>query len=181
MTAHQRAGDTGNVRETILSTARLVVTTWLPEDVDDLHNLHSDPRTMRYVRKGRPESRAETEDLLDLYLHEQAARGWTKWRVADHRGDLVGRAGFGPHGERDRELGYTLRRDLWGRGLATEVAARLVEWHREHAGVGPRPRLWALAAIENTPSRRVLEKVGFAAAGDTVHHGVPCALYLLPA
>ncbi len=174
-------GDTERVpRGTVLSTARLAVTTWLPGDVDDLHSLHSDPLTMRYVRNGRPESRAETEDLIQRYLREQVDRGWTKWRVADHAGHLVGRAGFGPHDDGDRELGYTIRRELWGRGLATEVAAALVEWHRDHAGGTPGPRLWAYAATANMPSRRVLEKVGFSAAVDVVHHGVPCALYLLP-
>jgi ribosomal-protein-alanine N-acetyltransferase len=168
------------LRRTILSTSRLVVTTWLPEDVEDLHRLHSDSLTMRYVRHGRPETRDETEDLLARYIDEQATRGWTKWRVVDHRGDLVGRAGFGPRGPANRELGYTIRRDLWGRGLATEIAAALVGWHRDHdGGANAGTQLWAYAAIENVPSRRVLEKIGFTLAASTDHNGIPCALYRL--
>ena len=91
---------------------------------------------------------------------------------------LVGRAGFGAHEDgRGRELGYTLRRDLWGRGLATEVAAGLVGWHRSNSDT----ELWALAAIENVASRRVLEKVGFGYIGDADHNDTPCALYRLGA
>ena len=161
-------------RHTVLETGRLLVTTWLPEDVEDLLRLHSDPEVTRWVRHGRPETRAETESLLASYLDEQDNRGWTKWRVADRNGVLVGRAGFGAHDrEGGRELAYTLRRELWGRGLATEVADGLVGWHRDHIDA----HLWALAAIENVASRRVLEKVGFGHIGETEHNDMPCALY----
>lgn len=163
-------------RQVVLTTHRLLVTTWLPEDVEDLLRLHSDPEVTRWVRHGRPETRGETETLLASYLDEQHDRGWTKWRVADRNGVLVGRAGFGPHDDgRGRELGYTLRRDLWGRGLATEVADGLVGWHRDQVDA----QLWALAAIDNVASRRVLEKVGFGHIGETEHNDMPCALYRL--
>ena len=163
-------------RTTILNTPRLVLTTWITGDVGDLLTVHSDPMTMRFVRHGRPETRAETAELVATYRAEQARRGWTKWRLADHQGHLVGRAGFGEHG-RDRDLGYTLRRDSWGQGLATEIAAALVDWHREHAVA---QTLWAYAATENTPSCRVLDKVGFVHASTVDHHGMPCHLYRLP-
>jgi [ribosomal protein S5]-alanine N-acetyltransferase len=70
------------------------------------------------------------------------AGGWTRWRVADQRGLLVGRAGFGGHGP-DRELGYTIHRDMWGQGVASEIAQALVRWHREHNGTVPPMRLLA--------------------------------------
>jgi ribosomal-protein-alanine N-acetyltransferase len=161
---------------TVLTTPRLVLTTWVPGDVSDLLTVHSDPMTMRFVRHGRPETKDETTELVAAYRAEQARRGWTKWRLADRQGHLVGRAGFGEHG-RGRELGYTLRRDRWGQGLATEIAAALVDWHREHATA---QTLCAYAATENTPSCRVLEKVGFVRAGTVDHHGIPCHLYRLP-
>jgi RimJ/RimL family protein N-acetyltransferase len=169
--------DTGRVpRTTILTTPRLVLTTWVHSDVDDLLAVHSDPETMRFVRHGRPESREETQELVHTYRREQAGRGWTKWRLADANGDLVGRAGFGDHG-RGRELGYTIRRDRWGRGIASEIAEALVRWHRDHA---PTETLWAYAAVENAPSCRVLEKVGFVLDSDADHSGMLCHLYRLP-
>ena len=39
---------------------------------------------------------AETATLVDQYIAEHAAAGFTKWRLADHDDHLVGRAGFGP-------------------------------------------------------------------------------------
>jgi [ribosomal protein S5]-alanine N-acetyltransferase len=168
--------DTGSVpRTTILTTPRLALTTWEPADVDDLLLVHSDPETMRFVRHGRPETRCETAELIDAYRAEQAARGWTKWRLADRWGQLVGRAGFGGS-DGDREMGYTIRRDLWGEGRATEIASALVRWHRRQA---PVHRLGAYVAVENTASVRVLEKVGFVREGPAEHHGLACHRYRL--
>lgn len=42
------------LRECILRTQRLIVTSWLARDVDDLSVVHSDVETMRFVRQGRP-------------------------------------------------------------------------------------------------------------------------------
>lgn len=160
----------------VLRTARLVLTTWKPEDAEDLLEVHSDPETMRFVRHGRPETREDVTALLGEYIAEHEATGVTKWRVADHNGVLVGRAGFGAHGD-GRELGYTIRRDLWRRGLATEVAGALVTWHRAHAADIP---LWAYVSQGNPASVRVLEKIGFERAGSIERAGEMCPLFRLP-
>ena len=160
-------------RERILHTKQLLATTWLVSDVDDLFVVHSDAETMRFVRQGRPETYAETATLVGQYIAEHAATGFTKWRLADLDDHLVGRAGFGPHRD-GRELGYTIRRDLWGQGLATEIGAALVTWHLTNAADCP---LYAYVAVDNPASRRVLEKIGFDSIGQEDHAGVPCELF----
>ncbi len=162
----------------VLTTRRLVVTTWLPEDADDLHELHSDPLTMRFVGPGRPETREECDNRLAAYIEEQYIRGWTKWRVQTMDGTTVGRAGFGAYGS-NRELGYTLRPDAWGHGLATELAQALVRWHTTHPDSERPSDLWAYAAVENTASRKVLEKVDFNFVDNREHQGTTCAFYVL--
>lgn len=107
-------------RDLELTTPRLVLTSWLPDDVDPLFEVHSDPETMRFVRNGRPLTRDETKQLVDSHIAEHAARGWTKWRLADAEGGLLGRAGFG--GDVNRQLAFAIRRSHWGSGIATEVA-----------------------------------------------------------
>ncbi|MGH3507312.1 MAG: GNAT family N-acetyltransferase [Nocardioidaceae bacterium] len=87
-------GRGGGQRDIVLTTPRLILTTWLPVDVDPLFEVHSEPETMKFVRYGRPESRVETEQLVRHYIAEQAEQGWTKWRLADVDGGLIGRAGF---------------------------------------------------------------------------------------
>jgi len=164
-------------RECVLQTQRLVVTSWLATDAEDLFVVHSDAETMRFVRQGRPETRAETATLVDQYMAEYAATGFTKWRIADLDDHLVGRAGFGPHRD-GRELGYTLRRDLWGQGLASEIGAALVTWHLTNAADSS---LYAYVAVDNPASRRVVEKIGFESIGRENHSGVLCELFYLRA
>ncbi len=164
-------------RECVLQTQRLVATSWLARDVDDLFVVHSDAETMRFVRQGRPETRAETATLVDQYIAEHAATGFTKWRLADLDDQLVGRAGFGPH-RGGRELGYTIRRDLWGHGLASEIGAALVTWHLTNAADST---LYAYVAVDNPASRRVVENIGFESIGREDHSGELCDLLYLPA
>jgi RimJ/RimL family protein N-acetyltransferase len=157
-------------RTPVLSTGRLRLTTWLPGDYADLCALHSDPLVMRYLRSG-VEAAGETRTRLGRFLREQVELGWTKWRLEDVDGRMVGRAGFNLTADgQHRELGYVLTPRLWGLGLATEIAGALVRWHREHPDPGRRPELHAYAFADNAASRRVLAKVGFAVVGE-VHSG----------
>ncbi|UUZ58116.1 GNAT family N-acetyltransferase [Nocardioides sp. B-3] len=163
-------------RDVVLTTPRLVLTSWVPGDVGPLLEVHSDPESMRFVRHGRPESRAETEQLIDHYITEHAARGWTKWRLADPDGGLIGRAGFGGDAG-ERQIALLVRRSHWGRGLATEIAEALVDWHRTHAEGAT---LTALAAVGNHASISVLKKVGFVDTGAEDYDGVPCRSFVHP-
>jgi ribosomal-protein-alanine N-acetyltransferase len=163
-------------REVVLRTPRLTLTSWRVDDVESLHEVHADPVTMEFVRNGRPESRPEVEQLVDQYVAEHAARGWTKWRLADLDDELVGRAGFGGTSE-SRGLSYLIRRNRWGLGLATEIAEALVGWHVSHTVAVP---LRAIVAVGNDASARVLEKVGFAEAGHEDFDGTICRAFVHP-
>jgi ribosomal-protein-alanine N-acetyltransferase len=162
----------------MVETERMVLTTWLPEDFEDLSGLHSDAETMRWIRPGRPETPDETRARLASYLVDQV-EGAAKWRVEDRRsGGFVGRAGFGGD-VTHRELGYTLRREAWGRGLATELALALVAWHIEHPLCAAPGDLTAYAAVTNPASCRVLEKAGLTYVEERVHNGQASAYYRL--
>jgi RimJ/RimL family protein N-acetyltransferase len=131
---------------------------------------------MRYVRFGRPETRSEVQDLVQDYLDAQRLSGWTKWRLADQDGELLGRAGFGGD-DSIRGIAYSIRRSHWGRGLATEVAQALVEWHLANA---PGLRLRGVVAVGNDASVRVLEKTGFEEVGTEDFDGVRCRVFVHP-
>ena len=166
----------GIEREVVLTTSRLTLTTWQVEDAGPLHEVHSEPETMRHVRHGRPESRREVDDLISQYIAEHAARGWTKWRVADSEGRLVGRAGFGGSAS-SRGLSYLIRQSHCGLGLATEVADALVAWHSANA---PGIALRTIVAVGNDASVRVLQKVGFDEVGIEDFEGTPCRTFIYP-
>ena len=54
----------------------------------------------------------------------------------------------------EREVGYWMGREFWGRGIATEALAQFLDEITE------RP-LYAVAAVHNVGSIRVLQKCGF--------------------
>jgi RimJ/RimL family protein N-acetyltransferase len=60
-------------------------------------------------------------------------------------------------GERLYEIGYHLRRDFWGQGLATEAAIACRDWAFAHLKAD---RLISLIRPENLPSCRVAERTG---------------------
>lgn len=86
--------------------------------------------------------------------------------ICDRRGTLIGMAGLAPEAEPGvAELAYLLRKDLWGRGLVTEVMATFIPAVF---------RAFALEAIEadhdtdNPASGAVLRKLGFTYTGDRI-------------
>ncbi|HHG89225.1 MAG TPA: N-acetyltransferase [Devosia sp.] len=146
--------------ETVLETRRLRLTNWLPEHVDDLYALHSDPEITRYLSAdGSPETREQAERRIDNWSRTFATYRLGKLRVVRKSdGVLVGRAGFGiypPTGE--PELGYALFHKYWGNGFALEAATGLRDWIFENTA---RDHFIGLAAIKNTASLKILEAIG---------------------
>ena len=168
-------------RQTILSTDRVRITTWLPTDLHDLAELHADPVTMRFIGNGRPETIGEARSRIAEYCDEQRVRGWTKWRVESRDGVMIGRAGFGA-ANAGRELAFALRPDHWNRGLATEIATGLIRWHHKHLPGDQFSRsICAYVEVGNHASVRVLEKVGFNWMDRRSYKGVACDYFQLPA
>jgi len=78
-------------------------------------------------------------------------------RAVEFDGDVVGSVGTFPM-EGDIELTYWIRKDVWGRGVATAAVAALLE------EVAVRP-LHAQVVEDNVGSIRVLERNGFVRVG----------------
>lgn len=108
--------------------------------------------------------------MVEDYRRHQDEHGFACWAVMDRgTGELIGDAGLEVTGH-GVELGYTLSRRWWGRGLATEAASLCRE-----AAFGPlgMPQVVALVDADNPASARVLEKLGFTDQGRTMAYGRP--------
>ena len=107
-------------------------------------------------------------------FHEGALAAWrpTKWTlnlVAFEDGRAVGTQGLGARSfarTRRIETGSWLGRPSQGRGLGTEMRAAVLEL--AFAGLGA-VEAWSAAHAGNAASRRVSEKLGYAAAGTEWH------------
>ena len=155
----------------ILETERLALREWAPEDADALYALTSDPEVMRYVGDGKPWPDIEqTRGWLARVGESYRTRGWGRWAVVEKEGGLaVGSCGFVPlpwSGEID--FGYMFRRDLWGRGYASEITGPALRYGFERYGFRE-----VVAGIDpkNDVSRRVLLKLGFVYRNNEVQPG----------
>ena len=88
------------------------------------------------------------------------------YRAAVRRGtrEVVARGGFHapPDGDGMVELGYSVQPAWRRQGLATEVAAGLIEWARGQGAA----RVVASTAPDNAASQAVLARLGFARTGE---------------
>lgn len=136
-----------------------------PGDADDVFALFSDPDVMRYWSSAPMQVRAQAEGRIGEMLDGFARRETIHWLVADRRSDVaIGSCTLFRFDARHRraEVGYALRSDRWGRGLAAEAVALALDWgfrtlalHRVEASIDPR----------NDASRRLLERLGFRREG----------------
>lgn len=134
-----------------LATERLRLEPISLEHADLLVELDSDPEVMRYLTGGRPSSRSEVEQSIAASLGH-------RWVVFDRSTDrFVGWFALRPAADDEVELGYRLRREWWGRGLATEGGRFLVR--RGFDELGAR-RVFAQTMAVNERSRRVMEACG---------------------
>ena len=90
------------------------------------------------------------------------------YRAAVLRGtrQVVARGGFHapPDAEGSVEIGYRVRPEHRRQGLATELAAGLIGWAREHGAV----RCLASTAPDNLASQAVLARLGFVRTGEAM-------------
>jgi RimJ/RimL family protein N-acetyltransferase len=90
-------------------------------------------------------------------------------------GALVGRIGFyNPGGWPGFEVGWTLRRDCWGKGYATEGAREALRYAFEVLG---QPRVISLIHPDNERSIHVAERLGESLEGRTEVNGQEALVY----
>ena len=145
----------------ILETDRLLLREFVAGDADALAAVISDPETMRFYPE--PRDRAGVESWIERNRRRYRDDGHGLWAmVLKSSGEVIGDCGLTRQivdGVDEIEIGYHVRRDLWGRGLAPEAAAACRDYGFERLGA---ERLISLIRPENLPSRRVAEKVGLA-------------------
>ena len=134
-----------------LETERMTLRPITIDDVDLIVALDSDPEVMRYISGGKPTSHAEAERIAKMSIGHR----WLGFDKVTQRGHRVVRH---PPVDRDtRELGYRLRREAWGKGLATEGALAVITVAFMQPGVD---RVRAETMAVNTASRAVMERCG---------------------
>ena len=155
-----------------LTTPRLLLRPHRREDLDDLVLFHGDPDVVRYTPwpvRDRDQTRATLEIKLG---QDQLVPGQWLVLAIERRdsGTVIGEVLLKWASETDRqgELGFALRADQHGQGLAREAAEAVLALGFEHVGLH---RITAVCIAENIDSVRLLERLGMRLEGE-LHHSV---------
>ena len=162
----------------LLQTLRLVLRSFREEDVDLLTKLMANADFMRFSLGVF--SRQQTIAFLNKIIGWQR-RGLPSLFAVIHRADnrLIGSCGFFHQkidGTEEIEIGYRLDSNYWNRGLATEAAQAV----RDHAFRDLKlQRVISLIHYDNSPSRRVAEKIGMTLEREILFRGFPTQAFAL--
>ena len=145
----------------ILETNRLILRHLLPNDLDSLFALYSDPEIRRYFPEGTL-TYEETKEELEWFLNGHPAHPELGLWATIHKetGEFIGRCGLLPWTIEQRpevEVAYLLGKAYWGQGLGTEAARALVHYGFEQLHLS---RLICLIVPGNQASGKVARKIG---------------------
>ena len=142
-----------------LETEHLVLRMFQEGDFEAYARIGADPDVARYIGNGLPLTRQEAWRGLAAHIGHWALRGYGMYALEEKAtGEFVGRAGFfDPEGWPGFEIGWTLARECWGRGCATEAARRLLD--HAFADLG-REHVISVIQPGNAASVRVAERIG---------------------
>ncbi|MBR3304283.1 MAG: GNAT family N-acetyltransferase [Christensenellaceae bacterium] len=139
-----------------ISTKRLVLRYFKKTDWQDLYEYLSDPKIVRY----------EPYDVYD----EEGCRRLARDRTYDHSfiavclkdgdssyGKMIGNLYFSEYRTGSYEIGYIISRDYQRNGYAYEAVSALIEYAFNEITADS---LTAMCCVENTPSYRLMEKLG---------------------
>jgi RimJ/RimL family protein N-acetyltransferase len=163
-----------------LQTARLKCERLCPDHAGDLLRLLLDPVVARSLWPW-PEPTSETDVQLGLAaeIEHWERHGFGIWLLRDRvTGEMVGRGGLqytDVTGISAVEVAWAMVPERWGQGLATELACAAAAVALDQMQL---PELIAVTLPDNTASRRVMEKAGFAYEREIFHVGLPHVLFV---
>ena len=143
----------------ILKTPNLTLRPWLEDDAECLYHFAKNPNIGPIAGWPPHES---VEDSLNIIKTVFAKR---ETYAIVRNGVPIGCVGLLFHpdtnhwwGEGAVELGYWVGEEYWGKGYATEASKRVIEHAFDDLDADV---IYASYRIENSASKRVLEKLGF--------------------
>ncbi len=162
----------------ILETDRLILRHLLPDDLDSLFALYSDPEIRRYFPEGTL-TYEETKEELEWFLNGHPSHPHLGlWATIHKETDrFIGRCGLLPWTIEQRpevEVAYLLDKAYWRQGLGTEAAQAIMHYGFEQLHLS---RLICMIDPENQASIKVARNIGMTFEKEMEDEKGPYLLY----
>ena len=153
---------------TPIRTERLLIRSFVPEDAAGLAARRNDPEVARLQNWELPYPLQRAEKLVSSLVAMEGPSNDEWWMavIADgETGEVLGDLALNLTWQgRTAEVGYTLAREHWGKGYATEALEALIEYLFDGLGV---TRVFGMLHPDNVASAMVLERCGLLFEGHT--------------
>jgi RimJ/RimL family protein N-acetyltransferase len=154
-----------------LTTDRLILRDFVPEDWRALYTYQNDPRYLEYY-EWEHRSEQDIKAFLQQFLDQQAESPRTRFQLAivlPTGNKLIGNVGIRKPSARAiyAELGYELDPREWNNGYGTEAATAMLRFGFEELRLH---RVLARVIPNNHNSVRLLEKLGMRQEGRLREH-----------
>ncbi|MEX8547613.1 MAG: GNAT family N-acetyltransferase [Mucilaginibacter sp.] len=161
----------------IAQNPRFIIRQFLPEEEGIYVELLADAEVALYLPKRTKE---ENQQIFKTALQDYAAgEVLGKWGIFDAADNgFIGMCLLRYFDENGSvEIGYSLHKKYWGKGIATAMAKALIGYAFDRTAT---QEIVAVTAPENVGSQRVLEKAGLIRQENINRYGAEAAFFKLP-
>ncbi|MBQ0163165.1 MAG: GNAT family N-acetyltransferase, partial [Treponema sp.] len=149
----------------VLETEHLILRPIKFTDLEAIYKWAGDEKNAKYMLYSKYKSTADgVEWVNSMYTNADDLDYGFVWKET---GELIGSGGIyhSHHPETEAwSIGYSIRTDMWGKGITTEAMKKILEYARSTRDV---KELIGTFAVDNIGSRRVMEKLGMTYLEDT--------------
>lgn len=149
-----------------VETKRLLLREIIPEDVDGMFELDSNPAVQTYLGNKPISTKKQAEDVILHVRKQYLENGIGRWAVIEKEsGEFIGWSGL-KYITKDQpineqfdfyDLGYRFIERFWGKGYATESAIASLKYGFEKLQL---EKIYAFADVEHIVSNKILTKLG---------------------
>ena len=145
----------------MIETKRLLIRKFESKDFKQLYNLDSNPLVHKYLYNSPMKSYAEAKEYIQAQLNQYENYGVGRLAVLDKKNNFIGWAGLKfsdlmiNNKTNFYDLGYRLKPNQWGKGIATEASKAILDYYKNLKNI------CGIASVENIASNKVLIKSGF--------------------
>jgi len=141
----------------IIETPRFYLREKLPSDARDMFLLNADPEILKYTGDIPFKDEAAAEAFIRNYDHFRK-HGFGRWVIVDKKTNAyLGWCGLKQHADGMVDLGYRIKKERWGQGIASETAHACLDYGFKTLNLD---KIVGRSVRANLASIHILEKIG---------------------
>lgn len=166
------------MEEKIIESENLYLRKQIKSDVDDQLLLDSDPDVIKYLRPPKPDRDFYIKNIENIQNYYERNLGYGVWAAIEKKeGRFIGWFSLKYiHKSTDVELGYCLLKEYRGKGYATEMSRKVIEYGFNDLKLN---QIFGLTHPDNIISQGILKKLGMHFLEQKDYLGFPTYFYIL--